>query len=339
MFSIKRAAGLAIILVLALFSSVALGAQSEVSLVHVAGSRTLAVKSLGGDGLTALSMGSAREAPFLVNVTDLAYDRQDFYVTSRLSNLYRYDPVADAWFCGDAVPSSSLEIQFLVSPVIVRDVAAIAQPVLDFSAEITGVLAATLGLDDPTTILTPVTENLQSFTTSTVSSGLEDTLPLKVTSGTGGAFTNRMPHDDCADAGASTPTPVVVQDGSISNNPTLFDWVQNVSDTIFDDADTGGDGALSTAEAVAADLVEDPAVDAAIRDALITLGVAEGLITSTVIGQVKALLTSANDTITEILGQTGSYTSLPKIVADVPGGTPSGLYKGEMTITLVEPAS
>lgn len=332
----RRAVLLSIAMVIAMVASAA-AEQTEVSLVNAAGSRTMSLSTLSGDSLTALPMGSAREAPFLVNVTDIAYSRQGYQVTAQLSNLYMWDPASSSWSCGDKISSNQVSVDFLTNPTAVRELAVVAQPVLDLSATLTDAITTALGLPSGTSIVAPVTEDMQSFANSTVYSGLESALPLKVATGAGGTFTDRMPHTGCGDGGASIPTAVEIQNGSISDDASMLAWVQSVADSVFATA-SGGDG-MTAAEAVAAELVADSAIDASIRSALEAIVDNDLLITDLIIADVKALLTATDHTVASILGQTGSYTSLPALNVDVPGGTETGLFKGTMTITLIDPAT
>lgn len=311
--------------------------QTTVTLTTVSGSRLMTVKSLSGTDLSALALGSARSAGFVVNVSDLAYDRRNYQVTGMMSNLYKFDAVAGTYDCAGQVASNKMSIGFLTNPTSVRDVLASAQPALDLTGSITGLLATALGLSSGSTVTSPVTQQLQDFTNSNIFTGIEDALPIKVTTGSGGTFTNRAPHAAC-DASATGATSVQVQAGNVSSQQDLLSWVQTVENSIFSTA-AGGDGILTGAEAVTAGMITQSSLDDAVRTALTSapLNVNPLLITNALLSQVEGLLTATGvPSVSSILKQTGSYTSLPNLLVGDLSGVPTGLYRGTMTVTLIE---
>ncbi|HLF69705.1 MAG TPA: hypothetical protein VI541_01980, partial [Actinomycetota bacterium] len=75
-----------------------------------------------------------------------------------------------------------------------------------------------------------------------------------------------------------------------------------------------------------------------VRDALTSSPVNANplLVTDVVIAQVEALLTATGTDVSTIVGQSGTYASLPKLVVGDLGGIPSGTYRGVLTVTLIE---
>lgn len=335
MFSFKKAVVSALVLSMG-FAAQAFGATSSVTLVNVAGSRALTIKSMTGDNLTAVSLGSARESPFLVNVSDLAYDRKNYQVTANISNLYSFNVATSAFDCAAThVPSSAISIGFLANPNSIRGVAAAAQPVLSYVGTVSGAVATALGLSSPTQVTSQVTEQLQDFATSTVFSGAEAVLPLKLAAAAGGTFSAPAPQANC-NASATGATSVELQRGNISQDQAMLDWVSSTAHAAYDLA-AGSDAALSIAEGVSGGMITQGDADTAVRNALTALGISPLAITDTLLGQVETTMAAAAPAVASILRQTGSYTSLPKIVIGDLTGIPTGTYRGTMTITLIEP--
>lgn len=337
MFSTRRALGISVVLVLGL-SVQALAATSNVSLVTVAGSRTMTVKSIAGDDIATMSLGTGRQAPFLVNVSDVAYDRKNYQVSAMLSNLYKFDAAASTFDCNAAsVPSSKVSIGFLANPTSARDIQAIASPTLTFSGTITDpALLALIGKSSPTFVSVGTTQQKQSFATSTVFSGAETVLPLKIDTGTGGTFTQGAPHPTCSPVGGSA-TSVQVQQGDVDVQADVLAWVQSTANESFNTA-AGPGGILSINEALNSELITQSVIDSDVRDALTSSPVSANplLVTDVVIAQVEALLTATGTDVATIVGQSGTYASLPKLVVGDLSGIPSGTYRGVLTVTLIE---
>lgn len=326
----------------AVLQGMASAAETDVSLLTVSGSRTLTLKTLTGADLTTMALGSGREAPFLVNVGDLAYDRRGYQVTAQMSNLYKYDPLKNSYDCSKVIDSDDLSINFAASPNSVRGVSAMVAPVLAFTGTISNIAdAALLGalglpLSSSVNVAANVTEQIQDLVTSTVFTGLENALPVKLSSLTGATFTAQAPHPTC-DTDASGTTSVQLQRGQANSHADLLGWLQSSSNSAYAKAALG-DGVLSMGEAVGVELISQSEADSAVRTALTTapLNVNPLLITSSVLASVESLLSAPAATITSVLKQTGSYSSIPQLVVGDLAGVPTGTYKGKMTITLID---
>lgn len=326
----------------AVVQGVASAAETDVSLLTVAGNRTLTLKTLTGTDLTTMSLGSGREAPFLVNVSDLTYDRRGYQVTAMMSNLYKYDSISNSYDCSKVIDSDDLSINFAASPNSIRGVSAMVSPALAFAGSISRVTdAALLGalglpLTSSVNVVANVTEQIQDLVTSTVFSGLENALPVKLNSLAGATFTAQAPHPTC-DTSASGTTSVQLQRGQVNSHADLLGWLQNSSNSLYAAA-AGSDGVLSMGEGVSGGLISQSEADSAVRTALTTapLNVDPLLITTSVLASVEKLLSAPAATVSSVLKQTGSYSSIPQLVVGDLAGVPTGTYKGKMTITLID---
>jgi len=340
MISTRRAVAVSLTMVL-LAAGSAFAQSTEVTVVTFAGSRAMTVKSLTGDNLTAMSMGTAREAGFLVNVTDLVYDRKGYQVTAMMTNLYKY---AAAYDCGaPSIAAGKLSVGYLANPISIKDIAAAAAPVLNFSGTIaaTSPLFAALGLAGTSNVnvASQVTQQLIDYSTSTVYSGAETLLPMNVSTGpTGTAFTGSAAGHPCG-GGAATPTTIKVQQGTVNTHADFLNWLK---DRVLAGHATaaGSGGVLSAAEAVAGGLATQAGLDDSVRTALIGLGVNPLILTATpkLISDAEALMSAtplSSLSTSDVLRQTGTYSTLPKLIVGDLTGIPTGAYKGTMTLTLV----
>ncbi len=339
MIRTKRAVAVSLAMVL-LAAGSAFAQTADVTVVTLAGSRIMSVKSLTGDNLTALSMGTAREAGFLVNVTDLVYDRKGYQVTTMLTNLYKY---AAAYDCGaPAIAAGKLSIGYLANPTSIKDIAAAAAPVLNFSGTIsaTSPLFAALGLTGASNVnvASNVTQQLIDYSTSTVYSGAETLLPMNVATGpSGAAFTSAAAH--ACGGGAATPTTIKVQQGTVNTHADFLNWLKSRVQAGHATA-AGPGGVLSAAEAAAGAIITQAGLDDSVRTALIALGVNSTILNATpsLISDVEALMSAtpiSSISTSDVLRQTGTYSTLPKLIVGDLTGIPTGAYKGTMTLTLV----
>lgn len=330
---------LAISLILtAALSAQAMGATSTVTLVTTSGSRVFTAKTLTGDSLNALALGSGREAAFMVNVTDAAYDRKNYQVTAMMSDLYQFDSVVGTFNCGGtSIPASKASIGFVPNPTSVRDLAGAAEPQLKFEGTITSAaLLASLGLSQPTAVSVRTKQNLQTFAKSGAYYGTESALPLQVSQSTGGAFTSAASHATC-NPSASAPTSVKLQDGTVNSVAEVLAWIQAAATDLFNGL-SGPDGFMSVAEAVSSGIITQETVNTDVRQALVSapLNISPLLVTESAISQVGALISAAASEVTAIVRQSGSYSTLPKLMFGDLAGTPTGTYRGTLTLTMID---
>ena len=340
MIRTKRAVAVSLAMVV-LATGSAFAQTADVTVVTLAGSRIMSVKSLTGDNLTALSMGTAREAGFLVNVTDLVYDRKGYQVTTMLTNLYKYAATYDC--NAPSIAASKLSVGYLANPTSIKDIAAAAAPLLNFSGTIaaTSPLFAALGLTGASNVnvASNVTQQLIDYSTSTVYSGAETLLPMNVATGSSGVtFTAAAAHTGCG-GGAATPTTIKVQQGTVNTHADFLNWLK--SRVLAGHATAAGpDGVLSAAEAASGAIITQAGLDDSVRTALIALGVNSTILNATpsLISDVEALMSAtpiSSISTSDVLRQTGTYSTLPKLIVGDLTGIPTGAYKGTMTLTLV----
>lgn len=333
----RRFRGAVLVLVVMGAGPAALGQQNiPVSTTVVGGTRTLTLLSPSGGSLDSISLGTSGSSPFIGNVTDLAYSRAGYQVSAALSDLYSYDGAS--YDCGKKIPSSSFGLEFLVDPTSVVDVAALTQPVWDLSGSITGALATTLGVPSGTAIAAVgVQGEAVERALAGAFTGIEDALPIKVQAGSGGAFSNPAPHSCDADATGATARSIM--DGSVSSAADMLGWVTTA---VEDAADLNDNGVITAAELVNAGEVLNGTMAPAVRQALIDAGVNATTLDSLIalgsldLGTVYALLTATLQPVLDVLGQTGTYIALPKLVSAVGSGTAPGTYRGTLVVTMVD---
>lgn len=324
---------------------VAIGASGTagpltVEAVVPGGTRTLTVASLSGGDLDTLSLGATGTAGFVANVTDLAYDRAGYQVTASMSGLYAVS--GSGYDCERAIPSSALSLSFLVSPVSVSDLAALAQPLWDLVGSLEATLATTLGVAGGTLVsAADVAGEQVSGTLAGAYAGIEDVLPVQVASGAGGAFDDPAPHEGCDPAPGAAPTSRLVMSGETSDLGALFAWLAG---EITSAADAGGDATVSADELVSTGTVTDETMAAAVRAALDAAGVSLALLDALVsagtvtMTEIYASLEATLDPITSLLGQSGTYLAMPALGIDLPEDAAPGTYRGTLTLTLVDVA-
>lgn len=315
----------------------ALGESVTVTSTVTGGTRTMTLKSLSGDALTGITLGTAGSGGFLTNVTDAQYERAGYQVTANLSDLYAYDE--GSFDCGTAIPSNAFSLDYVADPLSLTDVAALPEPTWDLSGTLDATTASLLGISTDTLIeALDVTGERIDRTLDGIFEGAEDNLPIKVSTGTTGAFTDPGPHPTC-DGGAATPTTRSLLEGDVSNLGDLFTWV---TDEVTSAADANDDTTITAEELVSTGEVTDERMAERVRQALADAGVDLGLLDtlladgSLTMDDIYDDLVATLDAIGDLIGQTGTYNSLPKLVASVPDETPAGTYRGTLTVTLVD---
>lgn len=333
----KRVVAGLLAFVLVGMGSGALAQSITVEAQVVGGTRTHALKTLSGNDLTAVTFGSTGSFPFLSDVTDVQYDRAGYQVTATLSDLYAWDGAE--FECGTKLDASAVSLGWVVDPTSVTDVAALPSTAWDLTGELDGALVTLLGATGTTVSVTDLAGQEVDQALEGVFDGLEDSLPVQVDTGTGGAFTQPAPHSTCEPTPADPATVHSIQEGSPSDLTALFDWV---TDEVTSAADLDTSGDITGTELVDSGLVDDADLADAVRQALADIGVDLGLLDSLLssgtlaMEDIYELLTATLDPITSLLGQTGTYVATPELSLSVPGGVPGGTYRGTMTVTLLD---
>lgn len=330
-------AGALVALMILAGAPAAIGESITVTSTVTGGTRTLTMKSLTGGELTGVSLGTTGSGGFLTNVSDVQYERAGYQVTANLSDLYAYD--GSSFDCGTAIPSDAFSLDYLADPLSLTDVAALPEPSWDLAGTLDATTASLLGISTDTVIeALDVTGERIDRTLDGIFDGVEDNLPVKISTGTTGAFTEPGPHPTC-DGAAETPTTRSLLEGNVSNLSDLFAWVTS---EVTSAADANDDATITAEELVSTGEVTSERMAERVRQALADAGVDLGLLDtlladgSLTMNDIYDDLVATLDAIGSLIGQTGTYNSLPKLVASVPDETPAGTYRGTLTVTLVD---
>lgn len=307
-----------------------LGAAADTSTVPVTvavvnGTRTLTVTdpagaAIGGSGLP---LGVGHSGAFLVNVTDANYAHAGYQVSATMTNLYPYAGTYD--FGGDVIPSSAVSVDYPGNLAGLVDIESIVAPVVTLSGNL-GLLGTISGLD-----VDGVTQSVQTLSNAVTQDTLAtvlDQLPVSLTAGATGAFTDPADIGQAGEPGAphGSPTSKVLMSGDAQSPTALLDALVAALDN-----DLGGSTAQELIDAGLLD--QDTVLTAVAGD----LGLVPSLLTNL---QITTILNGLTGTVTDItgdvLGQTGTYSSLPALGIDLPVGTDTGVYRGQLVVTLMD---
>jgi hypothetical protein len=345
-------AAVAVLAVTALGLTFPAGAQetsTDVLLVTVAGSRTLNVTTPAGANLDGgeVDLGTAHTGAFVVSVADVNYEHVGYQVSSTLSNLYLDSGGPN---CAKRVDSGDLAVSFPIDTQL-QGLGALLEGLIDLEGTVSGGLVALLdplGLvdaalgaagQDPLSgrtlaAVSDVATQLED-TLNQVLDGLDPLLPVKVGNGNPGPYTAPAAHPTCAQ-GAGSPTSKLLLQGDASS---LGDFVAGlISDledlvngvTASDLVDNGVIDAAA-AQAAAAEAIQNLEDEI---NAVLPVDVALPQ-TPAVINAVLDLLLGTLD-LTNLVGQTGVGIGVPALDADPASAPQSGVYRGRMTVTLID---
>ena len=288
------------------------------------GTRTLNVKDVTGAAISSLTLGAGHGGALLVNVTDVNYAHTGYQVTATMSNLYPYSS-GNYQFGQTPIPSSAVAMSFPGSLFDVANLSTLVTPLVHLT-DSTG-LFALANLDATVTGTTNSVSTLATVTQKAASSVLNE-LPVRVSTGAGGAFTN--PAAVTGQSGTFNPTAVDVLDGtSQSLGELLTDLINK----------------LNTGVVTAQNLVDDGLLDQ--NSVLAAAASALGLTPDQLSGaQITSILNGVSATVSDlqpltalgdkVLGQTGSYNTVPQLSLTLPAQQPAGTYQGELTLTLMD---
>lgn len=291
------------------------------------GTRTLTVKSLTGTQLGAFTLGTGHAAAFLVNVSDINYAHVGYQVTATMSNLYPYS--GGYQFTAPPIPSSAVSLAFAGNAFDVTNLSTLVTPLIHLASTSLPFSVAT-PLDTTIAGTTKTVATIGTQTQKSLSS-LLDQLPVRVATGAGGAFTD--PAAVTGQSGTFNPTAVDVMDGTKQSMQGLLDDLVS---------------ALNAGHTTAQDFVDAGLLDqnAVIAAGLGALGLTSDQLTSGLTAQLLAVPASVTDlqalvdpvanTADKILGQTGSYNTVPTLSLTLPNQQPAGNYQGELTFTLMD---
>jgi hypothetical protein len=298
-----------------------------VALNNPGGSRTLYVETVLGAPLTTLDFGTMRSEPFRVRVVDDTMDRSPFYVTTSLSNLYLVSGSSYDW--NTTIPSSAVAVNYPANPLGIIDPQAVVAPLLDITETVTGTLCTTITAQGGTcNIAMTGVQALRQVVSLAVNTADLTNLPLIPQTGETGDFT--LP--DYSGIGASDPhkpptfnvTHRKVITGALNTVTSLLDSVKAAYATVLAGTNVSA-------------LVDPAVLAAALRTAMggtayDALVAASGL--QPVIDALSATVESV--VANQILAQSGTYLSYPKLDVTLPNNQASGSYQGTLVVTAVQ---
>lgn len=333
----RKLAGAIAIPVLMATAGVAGAADVTVSASVSGGTRTLAVKDLLGNNLssTGLNLGNGGSLPFQVEVQDTAYANEAFTVEATMTNLYVDN--AGNLDLTKKIASSNLTAGSLATPVAAT-VSATVEPVFDTVTTINDLaLCTTLLMPGASCQLAVNDVSGVEKTVNYASNQLGDLnkLPIVPQAPASGAFTNAdyTPAEvsgDTAAAGAPAATPRQMLGGAKIGGTHLDILESLVTSTL---------GTLTNLNrATRATHIAETTFQTAVQSAVVALGLSP--LTSSDLGIVmdsSSTLTRDALTVSQVLGQTGTYRSYPTLTLTVPEGAAAGSYRGILVVTDIQP--
>ena len=298
-----------------------------VTTVVATGTRTLNVTDPTGAaiGANGLPLGAGHGGALLVNVTDVNYQHAGYQVSATMTNLYPWAGSAYD-FNGTPIPSSAISVDYPSNLLDLVNVKSLVDPVIKLAGSVS-VGPAGLGL--PTSVNQTVngtTSSVQTLanavTTSTLASALAQ-LPVTLGTGETGSFSSAasLPGEPTAHP---SPTSKVLMSGS-AQNPASAALVSALETTY---------GGKTAAQLVAAGLLDQNAVVSAVAQ---QLGITPDLLSAADITSIMSSLTGdITGIVGSVLGQSGSYNTLPTLSINVPPSASAGVYRGQLVVTLMD---
>jgi hypothetical protein len=309
--------------------------------------RTLLLSNTDGSNLSTLNLSSGAGA-FLANVQDTGIAPAalgNFSVTATMSNLYQFDSGSNTYTCAVSIPSSAINMNSVPTLLNASGLGASLQPVLSITGNITTLITAPVlallggtvpvGTPDITGVQGDI-QHLASLSQSELANGsavsslvgsLLNNLPVSLSTGTGGAFTNPAapPSGSGCTPPGGTATAVPVLNGALSSTPLLGDLQTALGNPTVTQLITDGLISSTTAESLISSATKlQPAVlETTFAPALVPLLTQiENTLTAAVTGIVSAATTL-----------TGTYGSEPVMGINGAGAAPA-TYQGVLTVTL-----
>lgn len=322
------AAGMAALAAASMTSGLSTASAEEVtvSLSNPGGSRTVYVEDLLGQELSTLNFGTSRSQPFRVRVVDDTMDRSGFEVVTTMSNLYLEDGATFDW--DEIVPSDKLGVAYPPNPLNLLSPEAVIEPIYDFTETVSGALCTTITtLGGSCTVVMSGVDGLRQTVDLAVDLGDLNSLPLIPQEGETGLFDDAdfagIAADDPSKPGTFVPTTRRVISGVVSNAVETLDSVTAALELVI-------------AGLPASSLVDSATLAGALRNSLGGT-VYDALLPAQVSSILAALEVAVRDvTAADIVGQSGTYLSYPKLDVELPADQTPGSYKGTLVVTAVQ---
>lgn len=300
--------------------------EVTVSLTNPGGSRTVYVEDLLGQELEALNFGTTRSQPFRVRVVDETMDRSGFQVLTTMSNLYLVDGATYDW--DEIVPSENIGVAYPPNPLNLLSPQAVVDPVYDLTTTVSGALCTTITtLGGSCNVVMSGVDGLRKTVDLVVNLADLNSLPLIPQEGETGDFASPdfagIAADDPDKPATFTPTSREVISGAVSDAVTTLNAVTARLE-------------LLVAGQPASSLVDTATLTGKLRTAL-TGPVYDALLPAQVQTILGALAVSVRDiTASDLVGQSGTYLSYPKLDVTLPAEQAPGSYKGTLVVTAVQ---
>ena len=295
------------------------------TVVGAVGTRTLAVTDPTGAaiGSGGLALGGGHGGALLVNVSDLNYQHVGYQVSATMSDLYPWTGSAYD-FSGTPIPSSAVSVGYPGGLLDLVNVKSLVAPVVNLTGSVTvGGLLVPTAIDQTIDGATQSVQTLaNTVTQSTLASALSQ-LPVTLQTGETGAFDSAaaLPGEPTAHP---SPTSKVLMSGAAQ--PPLTAALVSALNTAY--------SGKTAAQLVAAGLLDQNAVIAAVAQ---QLGITPDLLSAADVTTIMSTLTGTISGLAgSVLGQSGSYNTLPTLSINVPSSAPAGIYRGQLVVTLMD---
>jgi hypothetical protein len=300
--------------------------QVIVAIDNPGGSRTLFVEDLLGQPLTTLDFGTARSQAFRVRIVDSTMDRAGFQVLTSLSNLYLVSGAAYDWTT--TLPAGDVAVNYPPNPLNLINPQAVVAPLYDMTETVSGALCTSITtLGGSCTIVMNGVAGLRQ--TVGLATNLADltSLPLIPQIGETGAYTSPdfggIAANDPNKPASFTPTNRKVISGAVNNAASTLTAVTTALQALI-----AGQPATSLVNATTLETDLRTALGGAVYDGLLPAQV------QTILGALNTAAESV--TASQIVAQSGTYLSYPKLDATVPAQQTPGSYKGTLVVTAVQ---
>jgi hypothetical protein len=300
--------------------------EVTVAVSNPGGSRTLYVENLLGQPLTTLNFGTTRSQPFRVRVVDDTMSRSGFEVLTTMSNLYKESGASYDW--DTKIASADIAVAYPPNPLNLISPKAVVAPVFDMVETISGTLCTAIqtagGSCD---IVLEGLEGVRQTVDLVVNLADLNSLPLIPQIGETGAYDAAdyagIAASDPNKPGTFTPTDRQVISGAVSNLVNMLNSVSAALQSVV-------------AGQPVTDLVDTATITASLRDAI--GGTAYDALLPADVQNIIAALNATVRAVTtaDIVGQSGTYLSYPKLDVTVPVDSTPGNYKGTLVVTAVQ---
>jgi hypothetical protein len=279
-----------------------------VTTVVVTGTRTLTVTDPTGAsiGANGLPLGAGHGGALLVNVTDTNYKNAGYQVSATMTNLYPWSAGAFD-FNGTAIPSGAISVSYPAGLLDLVDVKSLVSPVVKLTGTITlGAVPLPISISQTVDGAVTTAQSLADTVTKSTLASVLTQLPV----------TLQTSHPN--------PTSLNLMSGN-AQQPVASALVSALN------AAYGGD---TVQQLLTAGLLDQNAVVSAVAQ---QAGITPDMITNAERTAIMTSLTGTIDSLSgSIVGQSGSYNTMPALSINVPASAAAGTYRGQLVVTLMD---